>query len=862
MTIFPHTIFLMIGASNCGKTHYCKNVLIPQLESLSVPNNRNNLNISYISSDDIRRDLLNDSTMNKYHPAMLSSSNLAFDILYKKVESVTSFPINSEFVIIDTKGTYEPFREKIYDIALKNRYNVIPVIINYKNFDDYKYEGHIREHIKIDIQKTRKSLIGIKKNPAVRDLIVIKNKDFNSLPKLEFKGHDDYLNCIVQNSNNYLIISDIHGCYNEFISLLAKNNINVDKDTHKIIQNDYNKKIIIAGDYIDNGNQVFDMIEFCYQNLNEIRIIIGNHENRLYKELTENLIHLDEPWYNTFNLIKKSEEYKEKFIKIFEQSVPFIMNDYFIVTHAPCAVEFLGKLDNKSKSYQRYYKHDTDINLSLYDEMNKIHLFDKDLSHMSYIFGHIPADNAGKGIKGRYLIDGGCVLGRKLISLEVDTHGKIYTKSVQSSYPLIKEPAIPVKSWKAPIEEVISTDNLSYQELMRLKHMADNKINFLSGTMSPCDKLDNELESIESAINYFKQNKVTDIVIQKKYMGSRMNMYLTNDNSTSHCISRKGYPIRLSEEQLAPLYNKFRTKLAKFYNWNTVDCIILDGELMPWMAVSEGLIKDFQSIYDNLKIENQFLKDNSFEPNLNNLKSKLYQSDFSSNINKLNKKEMSNLYGNTLYESFKEISDFLNYYVEVGERERLLEIYKEQMILYGLPGEIDYKAFAILKVVYKDGKEDCYYLDNDKENPKTNQIMFDMVNEDKCHRYDLNKEEDIKSCIEQFKEYTTVEHCEGIVMKPNDINLTHVVPYMKVRNPDYLTIIYGYDYKTKFKFNKLYNKKSIHNKLRTSKKEWELGKELLAVPYNDINRKNEHLKYLYTSFIKEENYETKLDPRL
>ena len=862
MKIFPHTIFLMIGASNCGKTHYCKNVLIPQLEQLAVPINRKKLNISYISSDDIRRELLNDTEMDKYHPAMLSSSNIAFDILYKKVELVTSFPINSEFVIVDTKGTYEPFREYIYNIALKNRYNVVPVIFNYKSFDDYKTEdGYIREHIKNDILKTRKSLIGIKKIPVVRDTIIIKNKDFDSLPKLEIENHNEYINCIVTNAQNYLIISDIHGCYDEFISLLNKNGIIVDNTTHKIVQNDYNKKIIIAGDYIDNGNQIFDMIDFCYQNLNDIRIIIGNHENRLYKELKENLVHLDEPWFNTFNLIKDSEEYKEKFIKIFEQSVPFIMNDYFIVTHAPCSVEYLGKFDNKSKSYQRYYKHDTDKEVSLYEELNKIHLFDKDLSHMSYIFGHIPADNAGKGIKGRYLIDGGCVLGRKLISLEVDSHGKIYTKSVQSSYPYNKEPDIPVKTWKAPIEEVVTTDNLTWQEQLRLKHMADNKINFLSGTMSPCDKFNNELESIESAINYFKQNKVFDIVIQKKYMGSRMNMYLTNDNSTSHCISRKGYPIRLSEEQLSPLYDKFRNKLSKFYDWNKIDCIILDGELMPWMAVSEGLIKDFQIVYDNLKIENQFLKDNSFESNLNVLKSKLNQSNFSSDVNKLNKKEMSNLYGNTLYESFREISDF-NYYVGLEERESLIEVYREQMVLYGSPGEIDYKAFAILKVVYKDGKEECYYLNNDEENPKTNQIMFDMVNEDKCHRYDLNNEEDIESCIEQFKQYTAVEHCEGIVMKPNDINLNHVVPYMKVRNPDYLTIIYGYDYRTEYKFQKLYNKKSIHNKLRTSKKEWQLGKELLAVPYKEINRNNEYLKLLYTSFIKEENNELGLDPRL
>lgn len=847
--IAPHTIFLTIGPSGCGKTYFCENYLIPQLEKLTPTINRKKTSINYISSDNIRRNLLGQD-LEKYHPGMMAASKMAFDLLYMHVEVATSFPVNNEFVIVDTKGTNDEFRQKIFDIAKKNHYHVTVLLFNYKDFDDYKKYSGMSRFTQKDIKKVREvASSGLKRIPQVRQVIHIKGVDFeNFKPEFSFSLHDFYKSCIVSNENEYLIIGDIHGCYDEFVELLDKNGIKV--ENHKMVSNEHNKIIIINGDYIDKGPKIFDMIEFCYQNSN-VYITIGNHENRLYKELTEGLEHISEPWFNTYDII--TDEYKEKFIKVFERTLPFVMNDKFIATHAPCPIKYLGKVDGKSISRQKYYMQ-KETNESLYDELSKIGI-NEDTSNVYHIFGHIQTSTPGNIINRRILSDGACVIGGKLVGVEVSYNGKIFTKYVESHQLHEKEletlrPFVVVKDMSSELDYDLLTD----KEKSRINHMVEDKINFISGTMSPCDKAEGQLESIESAIEFFKSKNVHDVVIQPKYMGSRMNMYLFESNEKSYGVSRNGYKVKID---INPLFDKMRYQLKDFVNWNDVELIILDGECMPWSAFGEGLIKEFRYVDDNIKIENEFLKETNFEKMFKEFVGKMKQTDFAIEKNTVSKKELIKKYGNYNYENFKVAAEY-NEYMSPEEKEKMRQVYHEQLHLYGEAGNIDYKPFAILKIVYKDGHEECWYDD-----PKdwTNYSMFNLVNPDHCHKYNLYDQNEVEALIEQFKQYTTNEKHEGVVMKPNDLTCKNIPPYMKIRNPEYLTITYGFDYTNDAKYKKLYERKSIKSKLKLSWKEWNLGLEMLRIPYNEINSSNK-IKHLFANFIIEDNKSETFDPRL
>ncbi len=63
------------------------------------------------------------------------------------------------------------------------------------------------------------------------------------------------------------VISDIHGCYDEFQQMLKKINFNPEKD-----------ELIIDGDIIDRGSQNFEMLRYMESNPKGVTFILGNHD--------------------------------------------------------------------------------------------------------------------------------------------------------------------------------------------------------------------------------------------------------------------------------------------------------------------------------------------------------------------------------------------------------------------------------------------------------------------------------------------------------------------------------------------------------------------------------------------------------
>lgn len=62
------------------------------------------------------------------------------------------------------------------------------------------------------------------------------------------------------------IISDIHGCDNEFLSMLEK------------IRFSGSDNLILAGDYIDRGKQSYEMLKWMEQCPPNVLLLRGNHE--------------------------------------------------------------------------------------------------------------------------------------------------------------------------------------------------------------------------------------------------------------------------------------------------------------------------------------------------------------------------------------------------------------------------------------------------------------------------------------------------------------------------------------------------------------------------------------------------------
>ena len=117
--------------------------------------------------------------------------------------------------------------------------------------------------------------------------------------------------------------------------------------------------------------------------------------------------------------------------------------------------------------------------------------------------------------------------------------------------------------------------------------------------------------------------------------------------------------------------------------------------------------------------------------------------------------------------------------------------------------------------------------------------------------------------VKDFYDKLTInKFYEGIVIKPNFI-VKNMAPFLKVRNENYLTLIYGPDYLSKFRYDKLMKKKKIDKKLNISIREFNLGLKLLEFRRDDINEDNyEYIGTLLQFLYQEEILNNEVDPRL
>jgi hypothetical protein len=406
---------------------------------------------------------------------------------------------------------------------------------------------------------------------------------------------------------------------------------------------------------------------------------------------------------------------------------------------------------------------------------------------------------------------------------------------------------------------------MSYQttedKIRRVNQCIKKKVNFISGTITPCqsNKYENkiyeqsDIETLDVGLKYLfdMYSKDLKLSIQPKYMGSRLNIYLFRENTfdNSYGITRNGFLCRLSKEQMKPIYQKLIDKLGKYMEENKIKMMLLDGELMPWSAIGKSLIEDeFIPVSAGLKKEIEYMEKYNFDNILTKQKEKFNENKSSDD-----------------YKKFKLCEEFHT----TDTMKKMFTTYQKQMELYtkqvSEDNPIDYKPFGILKICYNDGSEDIpllsksisqgdmYDLLSNKENSSENQLRIHITEE----TYDKSLEE-----IKQFFDNITMENgYEGIMLKPEFVEKDKL-HMMKCRNIEYLTIIYGYDYMIGPKLTRLIKSKTTGNKIKQSINEYKTGIKMLETKYDDITMQNTIYQELLMKFIYDEEYGKTIDPRL
>jgi hypothetical protein len=281
--------------------------------------------------------------------------------------------------------------------------------------------------------------------------------------------------------------------------------------------------------------------------------------------------------------------------------------------------------------------------------------------------------------------------------------------------------------------------------------------------------------------------------------------------------------------------------------------LVMDGELMPWASLGRGLIESQFVVIDKaIESEIKFLKENGFDVAFLELEKSYIESGFVEDRNIMNKKELNKKYGHS-YQTFKNLKSELDRFQPISVHEEAWKIYHTQVELYGADGETHYKPFRILKAT----KTEEHGGEVFKVEMNT-AMQFSTINNDEICVIDFEDENYLEFAQKWYDQITTTGKMEGCVIKPNDAeNPEWLAPFMKVRNPNYLHIIYGYDMNFPKKFTKLFNQKNIGRKLRASIAEYKLGEQMLELPVG-----SEEIKQVLANMMFENEKEVGIDPRL
>lgn len=338
-------------------------------------------------------------------------------------------------------------------------------------------------------------------------------------------------------------------------------------------------------------------------------------------------------------------------------------------------------------------------------------------------------------------------------------------------------------------------------------------------------------------------------MVQKKYMGSYCDIYLHKELTDSYLVSRNGYKINhLNRAQwLAAL-----TDLHARFSWSDTAIRIIQSELMPWSTLGKGLIaNEFSAYYISHQIHANYLQQSDLYTKITQIRQKPEYKAFVADAKALSSKELKDKYPNHIIRQYQSVRDMK--FLDLPNYAKNISLFKKELDIFGKEAPIYFKPFNILKEIKDDGTE-VFVNDN---------LSFQQINDDEFLHYTFADEADFEAKYPEIRAWVDKMNAneeEGVVIKPRKAFLPAMPPAFKVRNNDYLTLIYGVDFQDRLQ--EQINKRNIKGKLKCSINDWAINAKLLQTPYADIHEENYEFKNLVLDRILGEEIENQLDSRL
>ncbi len=661
--------------------------------------------------------------------------------------------------------------------------HVIPQHISQlkRSFKKLKYEG-FRHIIELRSQAEVDAVTGIIRDPLYNN----KKQEIGSLD----------------------IIGDVHGCYDELVTLLSNlGYINTSNNGYSWAH-PAGRKAVFVGDLVDRGPKTPDVLKLVMEMVGSgsAYCVPGNHDIKLMRWLNGKNVQVKHGLEQSIaQLSNETSEFREQVKRFIDGLVSHYVfdNGKLVVAHAGLKEEMHGRGSSAVREFCLYGETTGEI-----DEFGlpvRYNWASEYKGKATVVYGHTPVPQA-QWLNNTIDIDTGCVFGGSLTALRYPERELLSIKAAQ----VYCEPVRPL-NYKVPANElnlqhesdhvldiadftgrqIVETrygNNITIREenaIAALEVMSRFAINpkwliYLPPTMSPAktSTLINYLEFPTEAFEYYRENSASKVVCQEKHMGSRAVVVVGKDEDAIRNA------LGITGEGIGTIYTRtgrafFNDKATEqamlqrvnaalissgFYERFKTDWVCLDTELMPWSAKAQALL------------ETQYAAVGSAATHA------LAETN----------KVLAQFAGRGLADS-----GMLDTY-EAKQNDTAHFIKAYQQYCWPVSSLEDYKL-APFHILATEGNQHTnqnheWHMEEIKRICQTEPTIMMAT---PYHIVDLNNEESVQQATDWWLSLTA-KGGEGMVVKPYDFITSNgkgiIQPAIKIRGREYLRIIYGPEY--------------------------------------------------------------------
>jgi protein phosphatase len=606
------SLVVLIGPSGCGKSSFAQAHFKP----------------TEVISSDYCRGLVSDNENDQ------AATGDAFDLLHYIARKRLAA---GRLTVVDATNVQMESRKPL--VALAREFHVLPVAIvlnlpeklcheRNQNRPDRQFGPHV---VRNQSQQLRRSIRGLERE-GFRHVFTMTSPE-------EVAGatitRQPLWNNLTREHGPFDIIGDVHGCYDELISLLTLLGYQVDNAELKVMP-PAGRKAIFVGDLVDRGPGIPHVLRLVMKMVEDgaAFCVPGNHDIKLMRKLKGRDVLLTHGLADSLEqLDKETPEFKQSVVKFLDDLVShYVFDDgKLVVAHAGMKQEMQGRGSGKVRDFALYGE--TTGETDEYGLPVRYNWAAEYRGQAMVVYGHTPVAEP-EWLNGTINIDTGCVFGGRLTALRYPERELLSVPAQRTYYapakPFLPESEIALTlTAQQQLDDLLDIEDVIGKRIIQTRLQRSVTIReenataalevmsrwaanpkwliYLPPTMSPCGtcQRDGLLEHPEEAFSYFLDEGVHKVVCEQKHMGSRAVVVVCRDADAARkrfgvmegevgaCYTRTGRRFFNNMPLESEFLERIRRAVGSAGIWESLrtDWVCLDCELMPWSAKAHELLR-------------------------------------------------------------------------------------------------------------------------------------------------------------------------------------------------------------------------------------------------------------------------------